>query len=126
MPIGAAAGLDADATVPVGAFSCHFAGRRVDARYLEPAQYLISVATEILQVERRLATALSQVANLEIALDSNRDIGTAIGILMNAHLVPHNEAFTMLRTASQHSHRKLRDIATDVILTGSLGTATRS
>jgi AmiR/NasT family two-component response regulator len=81
------------------------------------------LATELLQTERRLARALNQVANLEIALASNRDIGTAIGILMKSHLVTQDQAFTMLRTASQHGHRKLRDIANDVIFTGSLGAA---
>lgn len=60
------------------------------------------------------------MAHLEIALASNRDIGTAIGILMNAHLVTQEQAFSMLRTASQHGHRKLREVANEVIFTGSL------
>lgn len=123
-PIGAVACPAADGEVPVGAFICQFGNRRVDHRHLEPAQYLVSVAIELLLAERRLAAALTQAANLEIALSSNRDIGTAIGILMSTRLVTQQEAFTMLRTASQHGHRKLRDIANDVIFTGSLGAAT--
>jgi hypothetical protein len=120
VPIGAVAGRAADVEVPVGALSCQFANRQADHRHLEPAQYLISLATELLQAEQRLAKANHQVAHLEIALNSNRDIGTAIGILMTTHLVTQAQAFTMLRTASQHGHRKLRDIANDVIFTGSL------
>ncbi|HEX8095530.1 ANTAR domain-containing protein [Jatrophihabitans sp.] len=126
LPIGAVASQAADDEVPIGAFSCQFTNRRADSCHLEPAQYLISLATELLQAERRLAKALTQVANLEIALHSNRDIGTAIGILMNAHLVTQDQAFTMLRTASQHGHRKLRDIANDVIFTGSLSIPAKS
>lgn len=124
VPIGAGACPAADGEVPVGAFVCQFANRRADHRHLEAAQYLVSVAIELLLAERRLAAALAQAANLEIALNSNRDIGTAIGILMSTHLVTQQQAFTMLRTASQHGHRKLRDIANDVIFTGSLGAAT--
>lgn len=123
LPIGAAACRAGDAEVPIGAFTCRFVNHRVDSAHLQPAQFLIALATELLQAERRLAKSQDQVANLEIALASNRDIGTAIGILMIAHLATQEEAFTMLRTASQHGHRKLREIANDVIFTGSLGTA---
>lgn len=66
------------------------------------------------------ATRISERnANLELALQSNRDIGTAIGILMGLHRVTRPAAFTLLREASQRSRRKLRDIALAVIETGS-------
>jgi hypothetical protein len=120
LPIGAAAAQGTDAESPVGCFTCRFPSRRADPSRIDPALYLLSLATEVLDAERRLAKAQSQVANLEIALNSNRDIGTAIGILMNAHLVTQDQAFTMLRTVSQHSHRKLREVANDVIFTGAL------
>jgi hypothetical protein len=58
--------------------------------------------------------------HLERALESNRSIGVAIGILMARHLVSQAEAFDLLRVASQHTHRKLADIALDVIDTGIL------
>jgi hypothetical protein len=58
--------------------------------------------------------------HLERALASNRNIGVAIGILMARHLVTQPEAFDLLRVASQHTHRKLADIAFDVIDTGML------
>lgn len=126
VPVGAVADRAADTEIPVGVFTCQFANRQADHRHLESVQYLISLATELLQAEQRLARANTQVANLEIALASNRDIGTAMGILMNSHLVTQAQAFSMLRTASQHGHRKLRDIANDVIFTGSLSTPTDS
>jgi ANTAR domain/GAF domain len=64
--------------------------------------------------------------NLERALESSREIGTAIGILMARELCTSEQAFARLREASQHTHRKLRDIAADVKQTGALPTLTHS
>jgi ANTAR domain/GAF domain len=58
--------------------------------------------------------------NLERALESSREIGTAVGILMARQLCTYDQAFDMLRAASQHTQRKLRDIARDVRETGAL------
>lgn len=60
------------------------------------------------------------IANLERALASNRDIGTAVGILMAMHKITREQAFDLLRLASQHTHRRLADIALDVIETGTI------
>lgn len=62
--------------------------------------------------------AARKVENLEIALESSRHIGTAMGILMGRQLLTQDQAFDRLRAASQHLHRKLRDIAEEVIQTG--------
>ena len=61
-----------------------------------------------------------KIMNLERALESSREIGTAIGILMARELCTADQAFDTLRTASQHTHRKLRDIAAQVKDTGAL------
>ena len=66
--------------------------------------------------ERRNADATT--ANLQIALASNRRIGVAIGVLMSQQRITETAAFDLLREASQRTHRKLRDIAEDVVLTG--------
>lgn len=66
----------------------------------------------------------SRAANLEEALATNREIGQAIGILMATDHLTAEQAFDVLRTASQHSHRKLRAIAADVVETGTLTEAT--
>ena len=58
--------------------------------------------------------------NLERALASNRDIGTAIGVLMAQHKLTREQAFDLLRIASQNTNRKLRDVAQDVIDTGTV------
>lgn len=63
--------------------------------------------------------ATRQVEQLTRALQSNRAISTAVGIVMATHRLPEEEAFRRLVRASQHSNRKLRDIASDV--TGASG-----
>lgn len=62
----------------------------------------------------------NQVDNLERALASNRDIGTAIGVLMAQHKITRTQAFDLLRIASQNTNRKLREVAQDVIETGTV------
>jgi AmiR/NasT family two-component response regulator len=54
------------------------------------------------------------------ALQSNRDIGAALGVLMARMLVTREQAFDLMRIASQRTNRKLRDIAADVLDTGTL------
>ncbi len=58
--------------------------------------------------------------NLERALSSNRDIGTAVGVLMGQHKLTRDQAFDLLRIASQNTNRKLHDVALDVIDTGAV------
>jgi GAF domain-containing protein len=57
----------------------------------------------------------ARVAQLEDALHSRDVIGQAKGILMEREACSADEAFEMLRTASQHLNRKLREIAGEVI-----------
>jgi len=86
------------------------------------------VANVVAQVRRgRLVAALDracdQAAHLAEALGSNRRIGQALGILMSQYKVTEQQAFDVLRSVSQHTHRKLRDIADDVCMTGTLDLA---
>lgn len=67
-----------------------------------------------------LNEAEDQATNLEAALESSRTIGVAIGVLMSARKVTQEQAFTMLRVASQNLHRKLRAVAAEVVETGTL------
>lgn len=62
-----------------------------------------------------------KIMNLERALESSREIGIAMGILMARELCTRDDAFDRLRRASQHTHRKLREIAVEVAETGSVG-----
>lgn len=74
----------------------------------------------------QVATAMfygRQVQHLERALQTNRRIGVAMGILMTTHKVTDEQAFDLLRIASQNSNRKLADVADDVVETGWLDVA---
>ena len=62
----------------------------------------------------------ARIGNLERALETNRDIGTAVGVLMALHHLTREEAFELLRSTSQTSHRKVSEIARTVAETGSL------
>ena len=64
--------------------------------------------------------ASREVGHLGKALISNREIGVAIGILMSQRRFTREEAFDVLRVASQNSNRKLADIAVEVADTGAL------
>lgn len=64
--------------------------------------------------------ANDRVRNLQKALTSNRQIGVAMGVLMNQHRLTEAQAFDVLRAASQDSNRKLADIAVEVVDTGTL------
>lgn len=62
----------------------------------------------------------TKILNLERALASNREIGAGIGVLMARYKVTQEQAFDLLRMASQNTHRKLADIAREVVETGAL------
>jgi hypothetical protein len=95
--------------------------------YAEPAQ---AFDDHDVQVGMLLAThggiALSRVANrdragnLDRALQTSRDIGVAIGILMTRHMIPRQQAFELLRITSQRLNRKINELAVEVIETGAL------
>ena len=66
-----------------------------------------------------LAAARQDTANhLLRALETNREIGVAMGIMMADGKLTSQQAFGQLRTASQNLNRKLHDIAADVARTG--------
>ena len=67
-----------------------------------------------------LKEAEDQATNLEAALESSRAIGVALGVLMSARKVTQEQAFDLLRVASQNLHRKLRAVAAEVAETGTL------
>lgn len=64
--------------------------------------------------------ANDRARNLKRALESNREIGVAIGVLIYEHLLSQAQAFDVLRAASQDSNRKLADVALEVVDTGTM------
>src|SRR4051794_16132130 len=75
-----------------------------------PAQ-LLDLLTELDRLRERVRWAEDKVTNLERGLDSNRRIGIAVGILMCRHQVSADRAFAILRTHSQRSNVKVRELA---------------
>jgi len=67
-----------------------------------------SVAIAIAQERRR-------ASNLEFALDTNREIGKAVGLLMAEHNIGSEQAFEILRHASQSMNRKVRELAHEIV-----------
>lgn len=71
-------------------------------------------------IAMRVALDHDQVANLQQALETSRRIGAAVGILMCRHTITEDEAFQRVRSVSQNTNRKVRDVADEIVLTGVL------
>lgn len=72
------------------------------------------------RLSAELAELRAKVTNLEVALSTSRLIGQAVGIVMAQRKISEDEAFGLLREASQRLRRKVRDIAAEVVLTGEI------
>ena len=70
--------------------------------------------------DARLGAAEAKVGHLEVALGTNRRIGIAVGILMCRLQITEDQALAVLRKHSQDHNVKLRDLAEQVIYTGTL------
>jgi hypothetical protein len=79
-----------------------------------------AVLTTVSSLALQNAIERRKNVNLETALDSSRQIGMAMGVLMSSRLLTADQAFDQLRQASQLLHRKLRDVAFEVTETGVL------
>lgn len=92
----------------------------------KPAAFAALPLSALDQLATHSAIALARVAeheqneHLRAALESNRDIGVAMGVIMALHKVSKQGAFDALRVASHHTHRKLAVIAREVAETGEL------
>ncbi|HUZ19807.1 MAG TPA: GAF and ANTAR domain-containing protein [Acidimicrobiales bacterium] len=69
-------------------------------------------------VANALETELKRVDNLRGALASRELIGQAEGILIERERITADQAFGMLRRASQHLNVKLREVAQHIVDTG--------
>lgn len=62
--------------------------------------------------------------NLEVALQTSRQIGIAIGLIMHSHNLTEDAAFDFLVDTSQRLNRKLRDVAAAVVEEGEVPNGT--
>ena len=79
---------------------------------------LAALAGAAIASTARRADLQSQNVNLQAALVSRELIGQAQGILMERERVSAEQAFDILRRASQHLNEKLRDVAQNLVDTG--------
>lgn len=70
-----------------------------------------------------LQDARDLAENLQKAMEFRSVIEQAKGVLMERHKLTAEQAFRLLADASQHTNRKLRDVAEDLVLTGVLTVA---
>lgn len=87
-----------------------FSDEDVDTGTLFAAQVAIALADALGHKDDA-----AQIAQLEEGIKTRQMIGQAVGILMATQRVGADEAFETLKTASQNSHIKLRDIADKVV-----------
>ena len=66
------------------------------------------------------ARTSEDLAQLRMVMMSRACIEQAKGILMERHKITEDEAFTMLTHASQRTKKNLRDVATELVRTGTL------
>lgn len=81
----------------------------------------LDVAQIIPAIEAALARA-AQIrelrdaeAKLELSLESGREIGAAVGLLMERRGLDREEAFETLREHARSQRRKLRDVAAEIV-----------
>jgi DNA-binding response OmpR family regulator len=70
--------------------------------------------------EHAVDAAENKADQIRNALESNRVIGTATGILMGKYRLTAAQGFALLVAGSQHTNRKLRDLAAEVADTQAL------
>jgi hypothetical protein len=87
-----------------------------DQRAVEVGLLLATHAAAVVAAQ----TNEERAEQLQRALETSRRIGVAIGILMAHHKLTQTQAFDLLRIASQNTNRKMRDIAEEVTITGTL------
>ena len=97
-------------------YSCYPAAFGVDGR--AKATILVSLASLALSIAHSHEDEERRTANFHAALGSRETIGEALGILMEREHITSEEAFAILRRASQHLNIKLREVARNLIMTG--------
>lgn len=79
-----------------------------------------TVAATFAAVATSLALSQERARQLEQALQSNRQIAMALGILIGRHSIDHETALNLLRWESQKRNRRVAEIAEEIVATGEL------
>ena len=76
--------------------------------------------TEVASFPAELQALQDEIHNLDLALESNRNISAAVGIIMERLRLTQQDAFQVLVKTSQARRIKLRQVADEIVETGSL------
>ena len=101
---------------PVGALNLYARGAAAfGPAQIRHAENLAENASGALSLMLRLASYSELTDQLRSSLTSRAVIYQALGVIMAQERCTQAEAFEILRTASQHSNIKLRDVATAIV-----------
>jgi hypothetical protein len=106
-----------------GTLELRFSDSRPTAMHALLGQLVLERAIALVHAERlaqQVVADRARAEHLSVALGTNREIGVAMGIVMAEHKLTVEQSFDLLRRVSQHSHRKLREIALEVTETGTI------
>ena len=98
-----------------GGLNLYGKGEALGADALQTARAVAHFGAVVLHNAAALMSAELTNRHLQTALEHRDVIGQAKGILMARRAVTADEAFDLLRRASQHNGRKLRDVAAGVV-----------
>lgn len=107
--------LEDDAWAGVNIYSAKphdFGPEKIDA-----VQYQVDQASSALRLAVRLARHREAEKDLRAAMESRTVIDLAVGIIMGQNRCSQDDAFSVLKAASNHRNIKLRDLATDLVAT---------
>lgn len=100
---------------PVGAALTLYLDARPPADLLSEIRFIVDHAGVVVGNAVAFARFEIVASHLQAALESRDLIGQAKGVLMARRGLGAEEAFALLREASQHENRKLRDVASDFL-----------
>lgn len=95
-----------------------------DDAAIESIQHDVVLASQALRLAVRLARQTDVAMDLGAAMESRTVINLAVGIVMAQNRCTQQEAFQILRAASNHRNLKLRDVAADLVSAVGGGPAT--
>jgi len=84
---------------------------------IDAVQYQVHQASSALRLAVRLARHRDAEKDLRAARESRTVIDLAVGIIMGRNRCGQDDAFSVLKAASNHRNIKLRDLATDLVAT---------
>jgi transcriptional regulator with GAF, ATPase, and Fis domain len=108
------AAADEGAAVAVNVYS-ELPGDEWIEHALERGMLYAAEVARTVKLSLRVARAAEMSADLRAALASRAVIDQAIGVIMGQNRCTADEAFTILRSASQHRNIKLREVAATMI-----------